>query len=154
MKSRRVLAWIYRGLAVSGVALAVLGLYLGVQSESNAGAPRGRMLALDPPTVTLGVVPHEARVPVKVMLSNRGDNGIRVLGLERTCSPWGCTDDSNLPLRIPPGQSRQIEMMFYAPRRGFVGPFSSEISLYTDSPETARLALGIQGEVIARPADD
>ncbi len=153
MKSQRAVGYVIVGLACLGASSLVAGVVLRIWPAPDSGEGKSPLLRLDPPVLMLGELPQASNVPLKAVLYNRGDHTINLVGVQMTCTPWGCPIQDNSPIRVPPNQGRQIEIVFRVPSKGQLGPFSSAVSLYTDSAEAARLELGIQGVVVTNQPD-
>ena len=118
---------------VVGVYLLLMGIlaavaYLGFGSIDAALAIlRGERLSIYPSLVDMGEgVPGETR-NASIELTNRTDMPIRVIGGTSDCS---CTVLGDLPVTIPPGESRSITVAMHLPNA--VGAFNRKAGLHLD----------------------
>lgn len=75
---------------------------------------------------------------------NRTKSEINLMGAERLCGKFGCLEPKGLPLAIPPNSERRVVVGLVAHA---AGPFSQEVTLYTDSPDMPELVLKVRGHV-------
>ncbi len=119
--------------SVVGVYLLLMGILVGVaylgfgSIDSALASLRGERLSIFPSLIDMGEgVPGEMR-NASVELTNRTDHPIRIIGGTSDCS---CTVLGDLPVTIPPGESRSINVAMHLPNA--VGSFSRKARLQLD----------------------
>ena len=137
----------YLFLALSAL-LFLLGLVLTTRVGAVMGLGGGEPLLLDASMKSFGETQPLAEVALTFTFTNRSARAVNVVGGTFGCGPHGCiwVGDDQLPLEIPPGQSRPLVVKLKA-----VGPgdFQQDLTLYTDCPGRPRLVLTLCGRVAA-----
>jgi Methylamine utilisation protein MauE len=133
------------GILVSAAALfALAGLssWIYGSSESALARLRGEVLSAAPEYLQLGEgVPGQVLFAA-VNVRNWSDQPVRLIGGSSDCS---CVTTTDLPLTVPPGESRAVTVALKIPRAGR-GSLSRAAEIWTDQPKqrTIRLALCCQ----------
>ncbi len=124
------------GLMVFGGALLLLAF------RSNAP------IQVEPAAFGLGTVASGETRPATYRLSNRGRSRVHILGARVSCGETGCAagPPANLPLEIPPGETREVAISF---RTHKPGRFSYAFQLFSDAPGQSEIELLIEGITVA-----
>jgi hypothetical protein len=128
------------------VAVAVLLAVVGVGFGSVAGARaslRGDEVYLDPSAVDLGAVPAGEASESFITVFNASHYDIRVVGGTANCA---CTLIPELPVTIPPGQSRSLQIWVKAPASA--GAFQIPATLWTDSATNQTIPVLLRGRSV------
>jgi hypothetical protein len=135
--------------ATGFVAFSVL--LLGICRIGNAPAQSvNRGLVVQQPIKSLGSLQAGSVVPLLFTLTNTTARPIRILGSGDKCVLWGCLASKNLPVVIPPKAGGRVEIKLKTAHRGFSGAFDGAIVLFTDSPVTTHVSLGVTGRIVPR----
>lgn len=130
------------------VALSTIGVGLIMASEGGrkpSGAGLG--VTVDASTKDFGTAKVGETVSVNFLLTNRTDAPVRIVGSQQSCVRGGCVDARGLPVVIPARQAGEVRLAFkvISPCR-----YDGKVLLYTDCPDSPRVALGIVG-TLERP---
>ncbi len=135
-------------IGVAGIAGLLIGLaHLGFGSVPAAVAYfRGERVSVEPRLVDVGEGTAGESREVAVIVSNWTDQPIRLIGGTADCS---CTVLDDLPVTIPPKESRSISVQVHL--SGAAGIFTRKAAFLIDDAGVQRLSFGLTGRVI-RPA--
>jgi len=132
------------GLAAGGAAMLAAGIW---SWNRGASGPPGPQLAFEPASAELGLVIEGENRPVPFRVVNRDrSRPARLLGAEDKCTPSGCVFSKGLPLTVPAGGEASFTVEWKGTKPGRL---VQEVSVFTDGPGQAIVALSIGGEVIA-----
>ncbi len=132
------------GLAAGGAAMLAAGIWSWSRAASS---PPGIQLTFEPANVELHSVLQGENRPVAFRVVNRdGTRPARLLGAEDKCTPAGCVFVEGLPLTVPAGGEASFTVEWKGTKPGRL---VQEVSVFTDGPGQAIVALSIGGEVIA-----
>jgi hypothetical protein len=128
-------------LLLMGVLVAVA--YLGFGSiDASLASLRGERLSIHPSLVDMGEgLPGETR-NTTVELTNRTDRPIRIIGGTSDCS---CTVLADLPVTIPPGESRSISIAMHLPNA--TGAFNRKAGLQLDDIGFRAVSFRLVGQI-------
>ena len=145
---RQTCRWMTAGL-ISFVAVAALafgGSLIWFGSARTAWAHlNGQVLLVNQSTTSVGTVPHGATRPAEFAVRSLTSGPVQVIGSTSTCT---CSVPKDLPLTIPPGQSRTLR--FEVGASGEVGPFQQTFQLFLDVPSPP-VILTATGEAAGHP---
>lgn len=135
-----------KGVPILGASVAVLAI-LGVAGSLWRGSPtaalaylRGERISVAPSVVDLGDrSPGEAR-QASVELTNRTDRPLRVLGGTNDCA---CTVLHDLPLTIPPGETRAVNVQVRLPAEP--GQFTRALHLLVGDEQLWKVRFYVTG---------
>ncbi len=131
-------------LAAGGIVLLAAGIWSWSRAASG---PPGPQLAFEPASAELGVMIEGENRPVAFRVINRdGTRPARLLGAADRCTPAGCVFVKGLPLTVPPGGKATFTVEWKGTKPGRL---VQEVSVFTDGPGQAIVALSIGGEVVA-----
>lgn len=118
----------WKGLAFPSPKDGDVGLWIGDRQKS------------------FGSAACKQSVPISFELRNTSTRPITIVGGAPSCNIQGCITLQNLPLVIPPSESRFL-MMSLATR--IPGWYEAEVTVYSDYPTQLRTALTISGMITA-----
>ena len=130
------------------LALVALGAYRYGSVPAALAAARGRGLAVDAATKSVGLVEEGEQVTTDFTLTNVTTRPIRIVGSTSSCScavPGG-----EIPFEIPPGSSRPFQVLVVP--QASPAQFLRSVGLYTDFPGQNELVLNVKGEVRTKTA--
>lgn len=148
--NRAVLKPWARFLATTLVAMT-LGAVLAGARVAVGGTPESD-LRIEPATLAVGDLSAGARKEANLRIRNVSSRRLRVVGMERVCSRWGCCDSSALPITIEPSASGAVPVELKAKPIGFTGGFAQDVMLYTDSKTDGRMVAHLVGRVVPNNA--
>lgn len=85
-------------------------------------------------------------VPISFELRNTSIRPITIVGGAPSCNAQGCITLENLPLVIPPSESRFLMLSL---ETRIAGWYEAEVTIYSDSPTQLRTTLTISGMITA-----
>ena len=128
----RSLAHFFTALAVGSAVMA------GWLAWSN----RDGSLIVASSVRELAAMPAGTAVPLRFALRNSSKHTIRVIGANDRCELVnGCSKTLGLPLSIPAGESRTLNVDFKTGE----APYTYRLNLYTDDADTPSLAIVVSG---------
>ncbi len=123
---------VFAGL-FAGLGLAVFGY---TAWNSSWPEPAGLIVA-DPDRSMAGKAEGEGETFV-FQLRNPTRRDIRIIGTSDRCSSLlGCSETRPIPLAIPPGESRDVRVLFKAG----VAPYHFKLRLFTNDPKQPEILL-------------
>lgn len=129
------------GLIVALVASVAISIY-GTPQAALARL-RGEPIAIAPAILDMGSGQGGSVLCSRVELTNWSPQPVRVFGGTSDCS---CITNSDLPITIPPGESRWVTVELHVPR-SVPGKLTRRAELFTDSEHQPRAHLLVSGEV-------
>jgi hypothetical protein len=132
-------------IAEACFGVASLSCIVAAASEIVREETSGPRLEYQPAHRLGNLSPHEA-MPVRVTLSNETDRPVQLLGAAAGCGLSICVEADGLPMAIPPGSDRDLQIDLHA--SGRPGPFSDEMVIYTDCPGQLEVHLTFHGSVV------
>lgn len=99
-------------------------------------------VAVQPGQIDFGVSPAGESVPRTVTIHNLSASPLTLLGGTADCS---CVATADMPVTIPPGESRAIGITLKLPATA--GTFRREAYLWTDNPSHKTLVIELTGRV-------
>jgi hypothetical protein len=136
-----------RFLGAMGWAALTLGAVLTVAGILIGAAPKGD-LRIEPATLAVGDLFPGARKVVNLRIRNDSGRTLRVVGMERVCSGWGCCDSAALPSATGPSAWGVVPIELKAKSTGFTGEFAQDVLIYTDSRVDGRVVVRLAGRVV------
>ena len=139
-------------LAIAVIALAVLigfGAYRYGSVSATIAALRAESIAVDSAEKSFGTVEAESTIELSFRLTNVSYEPVRIAGARTSCTCLVAGDQ--LPLAIPPGESRVVRFAVHPPASP--PQFRQSIELYTDVPDQPSLDLTITGRVRRGPSE-
>lgn len=130
-------------LIILAICFVIIGLYF--QGQERSETSEKHQLILIPSVQSFGSASVGEVLTLKFSAENRTSRGIRVIGCESICFRAGCLMAEGLPVEIPPGQQRDIEISVYAKTPG---EFDKELAIFTDNVGQHRIVLGVEGQVV------
>ncbi len=131
---------------IGAPAFLFLGMTLLVWAAFAAAAHDGLPIRVENPVVNLGDVTPGRHYPATFSLYNSGKITVHVLGGSSQCSDTGCGDyPENLPLEIPPGETREVITQFHGANPGVIR-YTFEI--YTDAAGQTEIPVTIRGTTL------
>lgn len=127
----RLIPWLLTGLGLAS---------LGIGAWLRASLDRGR-LVVESPRRRLAGVEENQTVPIRFPIRNTSGHLIRIVGSNDRCGDSGCSLTKGLPLAIPPGGTRTLEVDF----KVRLSPFFFELILPTDDPHLPEVVLQFEG---------
>jgi len=149
-RPRALWAGIRAGLAATGVAAVIVAALLGIQSWRYGSLPatlahmRGETNLVRPMVADVGVGRAGDTCQVHITLTNYGAHLARIVGGTNECA---CVATDDLPIDLPPGQSRSIVVRFTF--AGSLGRFQHSYHLFIDQGTIISLPGFLTGRVIA-----
>jgi hypothetical protein len=142
--------------ACTGVGAAILllassGLWVVYQFGSPEAALaylRGQSVSVQPSMLNLGEGFSGEVQEGSIEVANWSDHPIRLIGGTSDCS---CVVSEDLPLTIPPRQSRRVSVRMRLP--DVRGIFSRSAVLLTDDAQTRRIAFRLTGRILRASND-
>jgi hypothetical protein len=117
--------------------------YMAYGSFASAMAHlKGESITVDPIFSDLGTCRFGEQREFAIRVTNHRNEPIRIVGQPRGCS---CQIVSELPLTIPPGDSREVNMMLVV--LGEKGVFTQERGIFVDSTGLDELYIKITGRI-------
>lgn len=136
------LQWVFRGVAVTGVALGGLFVY----ATHDLGAVCHGSFVVEPGSyVDVGRFPEGSVITVRLTLKNRSSSDVTLVGAQASCSL--CLVVSDLPLTIPAGGQKGLSVQINF--RGQPRSFEEAVVLFSDDPRCPQLRQVFNGEVQA-----
>ena len=136
------LAGITAGAAVILLVITGIGSWIYGSPAAALARLRGEAVTVSSDYVDFGSgSPHQV-LETSVEVQNWSDRPVQLIGGTSDCS---CVTTSDLPLVIPPGESRPVGMQLTIPGAA-PGAFTRAAELWTDHPvqQTIRLQVGCQ----------
>jgi hypothetical protein len=138
----RVLGFAGPLIVVCLFALALLCYAQAMRGDQSQGG-----LVVDPRVHPLGQLQAGKIVPMTVTMTNRSARPVRLLGAHDVCATWGCLLGRGLPMDIPAGANRQVQIDVRPHPRGFSGEFTGEIVFYSDCPGAEQIPVRVAGRI-------
>ncbi|MGO9922024.1 MAG: hypothetical protein ACLQIB_45920 [Isosphaeraceae bacterium] len=138
-----------RFLAVMGCAALALGAVLAGAGILVRVAPKSD-LRIEPPTLAVGDLVAGTRSVADLRIRNLSGRALRVVGMEESCSRWGCFSCSALPVNIKPSEWGIVPIRLEIAPKGFTGGFTEDIVIYTDSDLDGRMVVHLEGQVVPK----
>ena len=135
---RRVGRWRVVLAMLVAVAAGVAWWWLGASAES----PTGPQIVMVPAAVDVGSIPVDGRAVVSVLLENRGDAPLRLLGISTSC---GCTSAEADAAEIPAGGAASLTVTIDHAVMPTPGEFVHAVFLATDDPGRPELVIDVRG---------
>jgi hypothetical protein len=145
--NRDVLKRRARFLAAMGFALLTLAVALAVVGVLIGTAPKDD-LRIEPAQLLVGDLVAGTRSVANLRIWNLSGRVVRVVGMERVCSQWGCCDSAVLPIAIQPSASAVMPIELRGKPTGFTGEFAGDVVIYTDSRINRRMVAHLAGRVV------
>lgn len=148
-RATAVPSWRTNALATLGGALGFLALILGVFTVAARDPNRllsrlrGEMISVEPGVVSVGTGAVGDVRTFAVTLTNQSDESVTVCGGTASCT---CLATSDLPLTIPPGQSRAIHVTIAF--RGTPGLFQHRYAFYVEHSTQRMVISRFAGQVV------
>jgi len=137
----KALSW-----ALGFFSLMLLGLALR-RTPSSPTQQAEMALHVETSSRSFGEAPVGTESVVGFSLSNRGQRGVTILGSDAVCYQAACLKAEGLPLTVPPGEVRLIEIKVLCTSPG---EFSRPLTLFTDSAAQREITLSVEGRVVER----
>jgi hypothetical protein len=147
-------------VSVASFAIAALSW------EGFLGGANRKGLRLEPAVLSLGDLPPATSVSLIFKAINSSSRPIRVVGVQNTCSLWGCVGSGNLPCVIPPHSSSNVVLALKTNSavvlsRGTTDgksfrdlAFDADVKLYSDCPKDNIISLRVSGKVVCAEAEN
>ena len=131
-------------LGCSSLAL----LFVGMGNVSTSRGEQAGTLHVESSKRSFGEAPVGAKPVVVFRLGNRTGHPIKILGSNAGCYRAACLVPMGLPLLVPVGESRdlEIEVDCYNP-----GDLSKTVTFFTDNRDQRKIALSVEGRVVESP---
>ena len=131
------------------LGLALLAFAAGAVATLIDSRDEGPGLVAEPAVQWFGTVDGRSDFGVEVMLRNRLDRPIRVLGGSgKVCTLHGCLEAGELfPFVTPARSSRAFRLGVHCAKMK-PGRFDASITLYTDAGGLVELPLAVRGEIV------
>ncbi len=113
-----------------------------------AWSDRQGKLSVDEPQRLLTGIPAGCEVILKFPIRNTTGRPVQVLAADNRCTSEGCSVTPGLPMVVPPGEIRSLEIHF-KPR---TPPYNYGLTLYTDDPNHSEIPILISGREPASKA--
>jgi hypothetical protein len=146
--SRDVLPPLVAFAAHTGLVLVAWTVFAAVRygsTEEAVAVLKGQRLVVGSSLLDLGDVPADAGVTGTVEIRNRSGTSVRLLGGTTDCT---CTLIQDLPMDIPPGESRTVTVGFRAPAGD--GNFRHTGTIWTDSRGQQEVSITVVGRSVVR----
>lgn len=135
-------------LALVASTLCALGGAAALIAESRSKAPLP--LRFDPdPFVIPAAMNVDDETDVKVGVVNVSNEPARIIGVREFCS-HACFYGRGLPVAIPANGRGYVTIRLKA---NDIGPFSDEVSFFTDRPTQPEITLRIEGNIGEEASD-
>ena len=135
-------------LAHAAIVLAAWTAFAAVRygsTEVAVAALQGKPLVVGSSLLDLGAVPADEGATGTVVIHNRSGGLVRLIGGSTDCT---CTLIQDLPLDVPPGESRTVTVGFRAPAGA--GNFRHTGTIWTDCQSQQSLPVVVVGRSVAR----
>jgi len=129
---------------VSSVALVAVAFLAWSDEERRTPTTPTDLLQIDPPQRSLGDIKAGSVTLVPFTVSNSSSHPIRVLGVQRLCSHWGCIRQVGLPVTVPPRSSHDLQIELKAAVDGDY-ELNCDVNFYWDCPEEPTVAVRVDG---------
>jgi len=126
------------------MAFGAAGIFVGLAAKAE--------LKFEPAVLAVGDLPPGAKKVVILRVQNVSRRRIRLVGIEDSCSRWGCFRASGLPIGIQPSAWGMVPIDLQIAASGFVGEFAEDIVIYTDSEVDRRVVAHLAGRAVPEDA--
>jgi hypothetical protein len=117
-----------------GLIVLLCGVCIPLMAQPN--------IHVDKTKIDLGTIYHGDVRTMKLLVSNSGNQPLRIRGVETSC---GCTSAGKHVSVIEPGKSDTIEVTFNS--TGFDGKIRKEVLIYSDDPSSPTVFVFITGTI-------
>jgi hypothetical protein len=125
-------------LLISASAMAI-GLRSSAAQKPGSLRPREEF-------TSIGEIPSARMTQLAVVLENRSDRMVKIVGAARICTPQCCVSVQDLPLEIPAHSDKPIQIQIFPGR--FAGDFHCPVTLYTNEQGLNQMKLEICGRFV------
>ncbi len=124
--------------------LLVSATAVAIKFEASAAPKRGSLRPREQPG-SISEVPRGRTSQLAVVLQNRSNRIVKIVGATRICTLQCCVSVLDLPLEIPAHSEKPIQVQL-SPGR-VAGDFRCPVTLYTDEQGLNQMKLEISGRV-------